>query len=113
MMNPIAIQYFVAASNAYKKMHDMPFVGNEEYWSGRIYAYHLMNNIHSLERSFKKLHSKTELPLDIYMEINSRLIAAKSKLKRWLASIPVLDKSTPMDETEDVFEKIEKISEKN
>ena len=110
-MNNIGIKYFLAASEAYRKFHDLPFVGNEDYWTGRIYAYHLMDQLHQLEKSFKKLHAKSELPLDIYMDLNSRLIISKSKIKRWLASIPVLDKTYEVEETHDVFEKIEKISE--
>lgn len=111
-MNPQAINYFKASCIAYNKLHNLPFVGNEEYWSGRIYAYHLIGKIHELENSFKKLHSVSELPLDIYMDLNSRLIIAKSKLKRWLASIPVLDKSMEVEEVHDVFNEIEKIIKK-
>lgn len=110
-MNQKAINYFIAATQAYNKLHDLPFVGNEDYWTGRIYAYHLMASLHDLENSFRRLHAKTELPLDVYMDLHGRLIIAKSKLKRWLMSVPVLDKTMPENDTVDVFEKIEKISE--
>ncbi len=110
-MNEVAIKYFLAASEAYRKLHNLPFAGNEQYWTGRIYAYHLMNKLHELERDFKDLHSRAELPLDVYIDLNSRLIISKSKIKRWLASIPVLDKHYDVEETHNVFEEIEKISE--
>jgi hypothetical protein len=110
-MSSISLKYFLAASEAYKKLHDLPFVGNEDYWTGRIYAYHLMDQLHQLEKTFKALHNKSELPLDVYMDLNSRLIISKSKIRRWLASIPSLDKEYDIERSVDVFEKIEKISE--